>query len=73
MSSIYAKSFREFKCDCPALQMTTACGLCVTIDLALQENYFPGGFVQQEQIALSDMVHNRFGRYYRHSKENQYA
>ena len=53
--------------------MTTACGLCVTIDLALQENYFPGGFVKQEQIALSDMVHNRFGRYYRHSKENQYA
>ena len=67
----YSKT--AFGASWTALQMTTACGLCVTIDLALQENYFPGGFVQQEQIVLSDMVNNRFGGYYRHSKEKQYA
>ena len=49
-----------------ALQMTTAYGLCMTIDLALQEDYFPAGFVKQEQILLSDMVNNRFGNYYQH-------
>lgn len=59
-------SKHAFGCDWTALQMTTACGLCVTIDLALQADYFPGGFVKQEQISLNDMVNNRFGGYYRH-------
>ena len=49
------------------------CGIGTKCGGHVEENYFPGGFVKQEQIALSDMVHNRFGRYYRHSKENQYA
>ena len=50
-----------------ALQLTTACGLCVTIDLALKENHFKPGFAKQEDIALKKMMDNRFGHYYRYN------
>lgn len=50
-----------------ALQLTTACGLCVTIDLALKEKHFKAGFAKQENISLQQMMDNRFGQYYRYN------
>ena len=48
-----------------ALQLTTACGLTVTIDMTLKEKRFAAGFVKQEDIPLEDLMNHRFGRYYR--------
>ncbi|WP_440615798.1 saccharopine dehydrogenase C-terminal domain-containing protein [Cysteiniphilum sp. 6C5] len=50
-----------------ALQLTTACGLCVTIDLALKQAHFKAGFAKQEDITLAQMMDNRFGHYYRYN------
>jgi saccharopine dehydrogenase-like NADP-dependent oxidoreductase len=47
-----------------ALQLTTACGLCVTVDLALIKNHFKPGFAKQEDISLQQVMTNRFGHYY---------
>jgi saccharopine dehydrogenase (NAD+, L-lysine-forming) len=71
----FAKKFHSlsaFGHNWTALQLTTACGLCTTIDLALKENKFIPGFVEQEQISLDEMMNNRFGYYYRFNclKEN---
>ena len=48
-----------------ALQLTTASGLCVTMDLALTKNHFKAGFAKQEDITLEQVLDNRFGHYYR--------
>jgi saccharopine dehydrogenase-like NADP-dependent oxidoreductase len=47
-----------------AIQVTTAAGLCAVLDLVLRnpENYH--GFVRQEQFPLTQVLGNRFGRYY---------
>ncbi|WP_116963699.1 saccharopine dehydrogenase family protein [Fastidiosibacter lacustris] len=50
-----------------ALQLTTACGICVTIDLAIKHKYFAPGFAKQEDINLTQMMDNRFGHYYRYN------
>ncbi|WP_119344138.1 saccharopine dehydrogenase family protein [Facilibium subflavum] len=66
----FAKKFHSlyaFGRNWTALQLTTACGLCVTIDLALKENKFKPGFVKQEYISLQQMMDNRFGHYYRYN------
>ncbi len=66
----FAKKFHSlnaFGHNWTALQLTTACGLCVTIDLALKENKFTSGFVEQEQITLDEMMDNHFGYYYRYN------
>lgn len=50
---------------CSAIQITTASGLCVALDLLRQGKLPERGFVRQEQIALEDFLANRFGACYR--------
>jgi saccharopine dehydrogenase-like NADP-dependent oxidoreductase len=47
-----------------AIQLSTAAGLCATIDLHFLGKLPASGFVRQEQIGLADFLDNRFGRYY---------
>lgn len=47
-----------------AIQITTAAAVCAVVDLQRTGALPPRGFVRQEQIALSDFLKNRFGRYY---------
>src|ERR1700678_1394560 len=47
-----------------AIQITTAGGICAVLDL-LRQGYLPqSGLIQQEEIALSAFLANRFGRVY---------
>jgi saccharopine dehydrogenase-like NADP-dependent oxidoreductase len=47
-----------------AIQITTAAGICATLDL-LAEGALPGlGFIRQEEIALARFLDNRFGALY---------
>ncbi|AIT08620.1 dehydrogenase [Candidatus Francisella endociliophora] len=50
-----------------ALQLTTATSLCVSIDLLLNSDDDPRGFINQESICLKDFYSNRFGQYYKES------
>ena len=47
-----------------AIQITTAAGACVAIDLHATGKLEPSGFVSQESISLKDFLDNRFGSYY---------
>jgi saccharopine dehydrogenase-like NADP-dependent oxidoreductase len=47
-----------------AIQVTTASGITAVVDLVLQNKGQFSGFVAQEQFRLSDIIGNRFGRYY---------
>jgi len=47
-----------------AIQVTTACGLCAVVDLAMQSTPPRKGFVTQESINYREFLENRFGRYY---------
>lgn len=47
-----------------AIQLTTAAGICTALDLMCSGRLPQAGFVQQEQIALTDWLANRFGRVY---------
>lgn len=49
-----------------AIQITTAAGICSVLDLVLSNSGKYSGFVAQEQFRLSDIVNNRFGKYYAH-------
>jgi saccharopine dehydrogenase-like NADP-dependent oxidoreductase len=48
-----------------AIQLTTAAGLCVMLDLHRQGKLGERGFVRQEQVSLEAFLGNRFGEYYR--------
>jgi saccharopine dehydrogenase-like NADP-dependent oxidoreductase len=48
-----------------AIQLTTAAGLCVMLDLHRQGQLGERGFVRQEQVTLDTFLGNRFGEYYR--------
>jgi saccharopine dehydrogenase-like NADP-dependent oxidoreductase len=48
-----------------AIQLTTASGLCVMLDLHRQGLLGERGFVRQEQVTLDQFLGNRFGAYYR--------
>lgn len=48
-----------------AIQITTAAGLCVMLDLQRQGTLAGTGFVRQEQVSLEAFLGNRFGEYYR--------
>jgi saccharopine dehydrogenase-like NADP-dependent oxidoreductase len=50
-----------------ALQLTTATSLCVSIDLLLNREIKPEGFINQESIGLEEFYNNRFGKYYKNS------
>jgi saccharopine dehydrogenase-like NADP-dependent oxidoreductase len=47
-----------------AIQVTTAAGMTAVVDLVLQNRGKFTGFVAQEQFRLTDIIANRFGRYY---------
>jgi saccharopine dehydrogenase-like NADP-dependent oxidoreductase len=47
-----------------AIQVTTAAGITAVVDLVLQNRGKFTGFVAQEQFRLTDIIGNRFGRYY---------
>jgi saccharopine dehydrogenase-like NADP-dependent oxidoreductase len=54
-----------------AIQVTTAAGICSVVDLVLSDTRRFKGFVPQEQFKLSDILNNRFGRYYAHGGTNK--
>ena len=54
----------------PAIQITTAAGICSVLDLVLSDSKSYSGFVAQEQFLLSDILNNRFGEYYAHGGTN---
>jgi saccharopine dehydrogenase-like NADP-dependent oxidoreductase len=47
-----------------AIQLTTASGLCATLDLVLNQREKYQGHIRQEQFTLEDLTSNRFGQYY---------
>ncbi len=47
-----------------AIQVTTASGIAAVVDLVLEHPGQYSGFVAQEQFRLTEIVANRFGRYY---------
>jgi saccharopine dehydrogenase-like NADP-dependent oxidoreductase len=47
-----------------AIQVTTASGITAVVDLVLENPGKFTGFVAQEQFRLTDILANRFGRYY---------
>jgi saccharopine dehydrogenase-like NADP-dependent oxidoreductase len=47
-----------------AIQVTTAAGVTAVVDLVLAHKGKYSGFVAQEQFRLTDILANRFGRYY---------
>jgi saccharopine dehydrogenase-like NADP-dependent oxidoreductase len=47
-----------------AIQVTTAAGITAVVDLVLADPARYRGFVRQEDFALTDVLTNRFGRYY---------
>jgi saccharopine dehydrogenase-like NADP-dependent oxidoreductase len=47
-----------------AIQVTTAAGITAVVDLVLEHKGSYAGFVGQEQFRLTDILANRFGRYY---------
>jgi len=54
-----------------AIQITTAAGICSVLDLVLTAPGKYSGFVAQEEFELSDILDNRFGRFYAHGGNNQ--
>jgi len=49
-----------------AIQVTTAAGITSVVDLVLEHPQRYQGFIAQEQFRLTDILANRFGRYYAH-------
>jgi saccharopine dehydrogenase-like NADP-dependent oxidoreductase len=56
-----------------AIQITTASGLCVMLDLHRQGAFPEGGFVRQEQVSLATFLENRFGENYRARAANLFS
>ena len=51
-----------------AIQITTAAGICCTVDLFREGKLPKSGFIRQEQVALPDFLTNRFGIAYEQSR-----
>jgi saccharopine dehydrogenase-like NADP-dependent oxidoreductase len=47
-----------------AIQVTTAAGICASVDLVLTNQGRYHGFVRQEDFGLVDVLENRFGQHY---------
>lgn len=50
--------------DWSAIQVSTAAGICAVVDLVLGQANEYHGLVLQENFRLSDVLENRFGKYY---------
>ncbi|MBP1852533.1 saccharopine dehydrogenase family protein [Rhizobium halophytocola] len=61
-NKVYAGTIAEKKMS--AIQITTASGICATLDLLAAGALPQKGFVRQEEIALDAFLANRFGRFY---------
>jgi saccharopine dehydrogenase-like NADP-dependent oxidoreductase len=51
-----------------AIQITAAAGVCAAIDLFREGRLPQRGFIRQEQVALPDLLANRFGSAYQQSR-----
>jgi saccharopine dehydrogenase-like NADP-dependent oxidoreductase len=47
-----------------AIQITTAAGICATLDLLAEGELASQGFIRQEEIGLGRFLDNRFGAVY---------
>jgi saccharopine dehydrogenase-like NADP-dependent oxidoreductase len=47
-----------------AIQVTTAAGITAVVDLVMEKKGRYQGFIAQEQFRLTEILANRFGRYY---------
>jgi saccharopine dehydrogenase-like NADP-dependent oxidoreductase len=56
-----------------AIQLTTAAGVCVMVDLFRQGALGGGGFVRQESVTLDAFLKNRFGVHYQASAANTFS
>ncbi len=52
-----------------AIQITTAAGICAAVDLFRNRKLPQQGFIRQEQVALPDLLANRFGSAYQQSRQ----
>ncbi len=52
-----------------AIQITTAAGVCAAVDLFREGKLPQSGFIRQEQVALPDLLANRFGKAYQQSRQ----
>ncbi|MDD2927044.1 saccharopine dehydrogenase C-terminal domain-containing protein, partial [Rhodoferax sp.] len=52
-----------------AIQITTAAGICAAVDLFREGKLPQQGFIRQEQVALPDLLANRFGSAYQQSRQ----
>ena len=52
-----------------AIQITTAAGICAAVDLFREGKLPQHGFIRQEQVALPDLLANRFGSAYQQSRQ----
>ncbi|MBA5776893.1 saccharopine dehydrogenase NADP-binding domain-containing protein [Stappia sp. F7233] len=65
ISSVYRVTAKEIAGECwSAIQLTTAAGICATLDMICDGSLKGQGFVRQEEIPLSRFLENRFGRHY---------
>lgn len=56
-----------------AIQITTASGVCVLLDLHRQGRLGERGFVRQEDVSLEAFLENRFGEHYRAPAANFFS
>ena len=52
-----------------AIQITTAAAVCAAVDLFREGKLPQRGFIRQEQVALPDLLANRFGSAYEQSRQ----
>jgi saccharopine dehydrogenase-like NADP-dependent oxidoreductase len=62
VNKVYAQPVRGKMMS--AIQITTAGAVCAVLDLLAQGKLPQAGFIRQEDIALADVLGNRFGRFY---------
>ena len=72
MQEVFARKIfadRSEQAPMSAIQITTAAGICAAVDLFRDGKLPPSGFIRQEQIALPDLLANRFGSAYQQSRQ----
>ncbi len=63
VKKIYPQTINELHWS--AIQIVTASGLCVVLDLLLQNEDQYHGFIKQESFTLKDVLANPFGKYFK--------
>ena len=52
-----------------AIQITTAASICAVVDLYMSGKLSGTGFIKQEEIDLQAFLDNRFGKWFRQSRD----